>query len=82
MVLLKFLDLLVELEGGKQSDLLPLDPLGELKSGEHLAFIDLLLHWNNTRLSLLHDAHVVGVRHQECLRHIKKIDAQIEFLII
>jgi len=44
MVLLKFLGLLVELKGGKQSKLLPLDPLGELKSSEHLAFIDLLLH--------------------------------------
>jgi len=46
-----------------ENELLPLDPLRELKSRGHLAFTDLPLHGNNTSLSPLYDAYVVGVRH-------------------
>jgi len=79
---LNFLGLLVKFEGGKENAVFFLNPLCKLKSGEHLTFIDLPLHEKNKRLPLLHDAHSVGVMHQECLHHIKKVDAQIEFLII
>ena len=58
-----FLDLFVEFEDSKESGLFLFVSLGELNSGEHLTFIDLPLHGDNTRLPFFHDAHGVGLRY-------------------
>jgi len=46
------LGLLAELERGKENGLIPLAPFGELKSGEHLVFIDLSLQGEQHKVAL------------------------------